>query len=97
MEADGAKKYAAAFLVKEAKKIEERQANGTSVSATGTTTVKENGTVADKVVTDVISGAVDQNGVFQEHELGMPDGEVNASGVALMIQEESGDQDMEEV
>ncbi|MCJ1431656.1 hypothetical protein MMC27_001011 [Xylographa pallens] len=97
MEADGAKKYAAAFLVKEAKKIEERQANGTSVSTTSTLTAKENGNVTDKVVTDVISDVVDQNGGIQEQKLGMPDEEVDVSGTALMIQEEGGDQDMDEI
>ncbi|MCJ1392600.1 hypothetical protein MMC18_005470 [Xylographa bjoerkii] len=96
MEAEGAKKYAAAFLQKEAKKIEERQANGTYIPAATTMTTKENGNPTDKAVADVIRNVVHQNGAVQAENLGVPDEKDNSSGMALEIQEEGGAQDMDE-
>ncbi|MCJ1378660.1 hypothetical protein MMC17_001759 [Xylographa soralifera] len=97
MEANGAKKYAAAFLLKEAKKIEERQTNSTHVPATSTMITKENGNLTDKEVTDVVSDVAHQNGVVQEEDLGKPDEMANTSGMAFVIQEGGGDQNMDEI
>ena len=93
MEADGAKKYAAAFLMKEVKKVEERQANGTSASATSTMTTKENGNLADKVVADNTRDVDHQNGVDREKQLGMSYEKANTSG----MQDEGDDNNMNEI
>ena len=97
MEADGAKKYAAAFLAKEAKKIDERQANGTYVPATSTTTTKENGNSKDKVVADGIPDAIHQNGVDQDKQPGVPDEEANTSRSVLKMEDDSGDNESNEI
>jgi len=96
MEAEGAKKYAAVFLQKEAKKIEERQANGTYIPATSNMTTEENGDPTDKVVAASIYGAVHQNGAFQAKELNMPAKAVNNIDVAYKV-EEGGDENMDEI
>ncbi|MCJ1282181.1 hypothetical protein MMC26_001504 [Xylographa opegraphella] len=84
MESDGAKKYAPAFLMKEAKKVAERQANGTSVAAIGTMTGKKNETLTDKAVVKV----------GQAEQLGVPDENANTGAMALDSQDEGDDNEL---
>ena len=96
MEAEGAKKYAAAFLQKEAKKMEERQASGTYLPPTTSTTTMANGIATDKVGADVNHDIVHQNGKAGEAKITKQSEKGTINGIAVKLEEDGRDQHMDQ-
>ncbi|MCJ1400359.1 hypothetical protein MMC11_003564 [Xylographa trunciseda] len=97
MEAEGAKKYAGVFLQKEAKKIEDRQANGTYIPATTAMTTNENGNHTNNVAADTIHDLIHQNGAIQGEKVDTSGENVKNTVMAFKNEEEADDQDMDEI